>query len=110
MAAPDSFYHLGDVLFPPQKKPIVTLPPSNDLSLTLSEALSLHVSIPYFRMLRDNYLTHLYTSCGTPQRTNIIKYGFVPVHLSYDSLIHSPKHAPPFLSGWNIVISPELWG
>lgn len=92
-----------------QRKPIVTPPPTHDLSLTLSEAPSPHDSILYFRTLRDNYLTRLYISRGTPQHTNIIKYGFAPVHLSCVSLIHSPKPVLPLLPGWNIVISLENW-
>lgn len=92
------------------KNHIVTPPTSHDWSLTLSEAPSPHNSILYFRMLRDNYLTHLYISPGAPQHTNIIKYGFVPVHLSYVCLIHSPNHVPPSLPGWNTVSSLEHWG
>lgn len=62
------------------------------------------------RCVSDNYLTHLWVPRGTPQHTNIIKYAFAPVHLPHANLIRSPKHVPPFLSGWNIVISLEHWG
>lgn len=77
-AAPDSFYHLGDV--PCKRSPLLPRPLPGLVSNTLRSPKSprLHSVLHY---ANDNYLTHLWVPCGTPQHTNIIKYGFAPDYL-----------------------------